>query len=217
MKPSYIVHEVGMLMSNSYVVYDPDTLDAVLIDAGDDAWKILDTIQGKRLRVSAIYATHCHFDHVMAVNDLRDALGCKFYIHRADEEILRNMKADTRRFLGIEVADPPSPDGYIDEGDSINIGRCSLRVIHTPGHSPGSVCYAGEGIVFTGDTLFRASIGRTDGPGGDTEKIVSSIVGKLFTLPDDTVALPGHGPPTTIGEERLSNPFVGERGMLRRS
>ena len=213
----YVVHEVGMLMSNSYILYDEDDKEALIIDAGDDAWKILESIEKLRLRrVLGIYATHCHFDHVLAVNDLREALGCPFYIHAGDSELLSMMREDARRFLGIDVPDPPKPDGFVQEGEEIRLGNHSIKIIHTPGHSPGSVCYYVGNMVFTGDTLFRNSIGRTDGPGGSTEAIVESIVGKLFTLPDDTQALPGHGPPTTIGYEKEHNPFVGRDGLLRR-
>ncbi|MEM4417667.1 MAG: MBL fold metallo-hydrolase [Nitrososphaerota archaeon] len=211
---SYIVHEVGMLRSNSYLAFDSG--EAVIIDAGDDAWKIIESIQEKNLKVRAIYATHCHFDHVMAVQDLRDVLGCEFYIHPDDAEILSRMVEMTRGFLGIEVPEPPKPDGYIQEGERIPVGGEYLTVIHTPGHSPGSVCYRSDGILFSGDTLFRGSIGRTDAYGGDPVKILDSILNKLFTLPDEVAVLPGHGPPTEIGWERRNNPFVGERGLLRK-
>jgi len=213
---SYVMYEVGMLLSNSYIVYDRDSLQAVIIDAGDDAWKILQGVQEKRLKVLGIYATHCHFDHVLAVEDLRGALGCEFYIHPDDRELLASMKERSRSFLGIEVPDPPKPDGFIEDGQTIQVGSNHLRVLHTPGHSPGSVCYLEGRLVFTGDTLFRGSIGRTDTPDGDTQRIVDSILGRLFVLPDDTEVLPGHGPATTIGEEKAHNPFVGVSGMLRR-
>jgi glyoxylase-like metal-dependent hydrolase (beta-lactamase superfamily II) len=212
---SYLVNEVGMLRSNSYLAYDSG--EAVIIDAGDDAWKILEAIQERSLRVRAIYATHCHFDHVMAVQDLRDVLGCEFYIHPDDGEVLAKMVEMTRGFLGIEVSEPPKPDGYIYEGDRIRVGGETITVIHTPGHSPGSVCYHSGGILFSGDTLFRGSIGRTDAYGGDPAKILDSIINKLFTLPEGVAVLPGHGPSTEIGWEKRNNPFVGERSSIRRS
>ncbi|MCS7129143.1 MAG: MBL fold metallo-hydrolase, partial [Candidatus Caldarchaeum sp.] len=164
----------------------------------------------------AIYATHCHFDHVMAVEDLKQTLDVPFYIHPADRDILLKGKELTRSFLGIEVPDPAKPDGYVEEGDAVEVGGERLKVIHTPGHSPGSVCYYTEGLLFSGDTLFQGSIGRTDAYGGDTDKIVDSIVNKLFQLPDSVEVLPGHGPSTNLGWEKRNNPFVGERGMLRR-
>ncbi len=210
---SYIVNEVGMLRSNSYIVYDDRVGEAILIDAGDDAWKILESIQERKVEVRGIYATHCHFDHVLAVQDLKDTLGLPFYIHQDDREILERMKEMTMGFLGIEVPDPPKPDGYVQEGDRIMVGGEVLEVIHTPGHSPGSVCYHGGGLIFSGDTLFRNSIGRTDAYGGDMGKIVRSIVDKIFNLPDTVKVLPGHGPSTTIGWEKRFNPFVGEGGL----
>ncbi len=210
----YITNAVGMLLSNSYILYDEDSREAIIIDAGDDAWKILESIQDNRLKIKGIYATHCHFDHVLAVDDLRDSLGCEFYIHPDDREILASLKEHTRMFLGIEVPDPPRADGYVNEGDEIRVGNYRVSVLHTPGHSPGSVCYHVGNLLFSGDTLFRASIGRTDGPGGDAKKIVESIHSKLFTLPDDTQVLPGHGPATSIGYEKEHNPFVGRNGLL---
>jgi len=213
---AYVRHEVGMLLSNSYVLYDNSSLDAVIIDAGDDAWKVLETVQRRRLKVSGIYATHCHFDHVLAVDELRQALSCGFYIHPDDEEMLASMKERAKTFLGIEVPEPPKPDGFIEEGHSIQVGDLSLSVLHTPGHSEGSVCYEAGNLVFTGDTLFRRSIGRTDTPGGDSRKIVQSILDKLFVLPDNTKVLPGHGQSTTILEEKTLNPYVGEKGLFRK-
>ncbi|MCS6769580.1 MAG: MBL fold metallo-hydrolase [Candidatus Caldarchaeum sp.] len=212
----YFVNEVGLLRSNSYIAYDTVSKEAVIIDAGDDAWKILETIHAHKLRPRAIYATHCHFDHVMAVEDLKQTLDVPFYIHPADRDILLKGKELTRSFLGIEVPDPAKPDGYVEEGDVVEVGGERLKVIHTPGHSPGSVCYYTEGLLFSGDTLFQGSVGRTDAYGGDTAKIVDSIVNKLFQLPDSVEVLPGHGPSTNLGWEKRNNPFVGERGMLRR-
>jgi hydroxyacylglutathione hydrolase len=212
----YLVNVVGLLRSNSYVVYDESTREAVIIDAGDDAWKIVEAVQRNRLKPSAIYATHCHFDHVMAVEDLKQAFNIPFYIHRADEEILMLNKEMTRQLLGIEIPDPPKVDGYVDEGMEIVVGNGRLKVLHTPGHSPGSVCYHTDSLLFSGDTLFQGSVGRTDAPGGSAEQLTHSIVEKLFKLPDDVEVLPGHGPSTTIGWEKRSNPFVGENGLFRR-
>jgi len=212
----YVVKEVGLLRSNSYVVYDDVSREAVIIDAGDDSWKILEVIQTLKLKPKAIYATHGHFDHVMAVDDLRDSLKIPFYIHADDLDVLSIGKEMTKRFLGIEISDPPKPDGFVKENDIITVGGEQLKVIHTPGHSRGSVCYYHDKLLFSGDTLFQGSIGRTDAPGGDARQIVKSIVDKLFILPDDVNVLPGHGPPTTIGWEKRNNPFVGDNGILRK-
>ncbi len=211
-----VAHEVGPLRSNSYIVYDDGTREAVVIDAGDDAWLILETLQERRLKLNAVYATHGHFDHVMAVDDLKQALKIPFYIHRLDLEVLSMAREMTRRFLGIDVGDPPSPDGYLEDGQTIQVGGETLRVIHTPGHSPGSVCFYGGGMLFSGDLLFMGSVGRTDAPGGSAEQLTHSILEKVFKLPDDVKVYPGHGPETTIGWEKKHNPFVGEEGILRR-
>ena len=207
--------EVGPLLSNSYLIFDPVPREAVIIDAGDDAWKILGVVQKHRVRVRAVYATHCHFDHIMAVGELKEALGCGFYIHRDDLSLLESASKEARKLLGASYPDPPKPDGYVEEGDEVKVGDGALKVIHTPGHSPGSVCYVAEGAVFTGDTLFTGSIGRVDMPGGDLEKLKASIFEKLFKLPDDYAVYPGHGPSSTIGAEKLYNVYVGENGILR--
>jgi len=210
------VVEVGRLLSNSYLVYDRDTGDAVIIDAGDEAEKILRLIQRHRVQVKAIYATHCHFDHVLAVREVKEVTGCKFYIHRDDFPLLESSAEEARKLLGVRYPPPPKPDGFVEDGDRISVGAEVLEVIHTPGHSPGSVCYLSGRMVFTGDTLFAGSIGRSDLSGGDLEKLLDSILNKLFKLPDDTAVYPGHGPSTTIGAEKLYNIYVGEGGLLRR-
>lgn len=210
------VVEVGRLLSNSYLVYNRKTGEAVIIDAGDEAGKILRLIQRHGARVKAVYATHCHFDHVLAVREIKEATGCKFYIHRDDLPLLESSAEEARKLLGVRYPTPPKPDGFVEDGDRVSVGGEVLKVIHTPGHSPGSVCYLHEKAVFTGDTLFAGSIGRSDLPGGDLEKLLNSIINKLFKLPDDTAVYPGHGPSTTIGAEKLYNLYVGEGGLLRR-
>ena len=206
---------VGLLQTNSYIVFDKYSGKGVVIDAGGEPRKIMDRIKEREIEIEGIYATHCHFDHVLAVRELKEALGCKFYVHRADEEVLKRGVEDVELYLGVSSFDPPKPDGYIDDGDEIRIGRNILKVLHTPGHTPGSVSYVFDGGVFTGDTLFAGSIGRTDMFGGDIELLVKSVVEKLFKLPDQYAIYPGHGPTSTIGIEKKFNPYVGVDGILK--
>ena len=206
---------VGLLQTNSYIVFDKYSSKGVVIDAGGEPRKIMDRIREREIEIEGIYATHCHFDHILAVRELKEALGCKFYVHRADEEVLKRSVEDVELYLGVSSFDPPKPDGYIDDGDEIRIGRNILKVLHTPGHTPGSVSYVFDGGVFTGDTLFAGSIGRTDMFGGDIELLVKSVVEKLFKLPDQYVIYPGHGPTSTIGVEKKFNPYVGVDGILK--
>jgi len=205
--------EVGPLFSNSYLVFDSLTKTGIIIDAGDEAERILRLIERNRVKVEAIYATHGHFDHVLAVRELKEVLGCRFYIHRGDLNLLRVAAKRAREILGRNYPSPPEPDGFIDEGDLIRLGGNTLTVLYTPGHSPGSVSYLMDRGVFTGDTLFAGSIGRHDFPGGNLAQLLSSIREKLFKLPDDTAVYPGHGPSTTIGVEKIENPYVGVGGI----
>ncbi|MCS7145688.1 MAG: MBL fold metallo-hydrolase [Nitrososphaerota archaeon] len=197
---------VGALRSNSYLLVDGGSSEAIIIDAGDEPHKILAMLK-PGFKVRRIVATHGHFDHVLAVDDLREALGVEFLIHREDQAVLDILPESTLRILGVSLK-PPKPDAYIEDGDIIQVGGLALKVIHTPGHSPGSSCLLTGRTLFSGDTLFAGSIGRTDIPLADPERIVESIKAKLYTLPDDTVVYPGHGLQTTIGSEKRTNPFV---------
>ncbi len=197
---------VGPLRSNSYLLVDGGSGEAVIIDAGDEPHKILGMLR-TGVRVKKIIATHGHFDHVLAVDDIREALGVEFLIHRADQAVLDILPQSTLRVLGVSLK-PPRPDGYLEDGDTIQVGGLQLKIIHTPGHSPGSSCLLTGKTLFSGDTLFQGTIGRTDIPLADPQKIIESIKSKLYTLPDDTLVYPGHGPSTTIGYERRNNPFV---------
>ena len=197
---------VGPLRSNSYLLATETGREAVIIDAGDEPHKILGMIR-PGMKVTKILATHGHFDHVLAVDALREVLGVEFYIHEADKAILDMLPESTERLLG-ERMSPPRPDGYLHDNEEIEAADLKLRVIHTPGHTPGSSCFYLSGILFSGDTLFAGSIGRTDLPLADPVRIVSSIRERLYTLPDNTVVYPGHGWQTTIGREKSSNPYV---------
>jgi len=206
---------VGALFTNCYIVYDSEKSVGIIVDAGDEADKILEAVDRRDVKIRGIFLTHGHFDHVLAVRDLKKELNCGFYLHKADEEILKFVPRDAKVFLDRDVPPPPKPDGWIAEGQVIEVGKYSAKVIHTPGHTPGSVCYVFDGCVFTGDTLFAGSVGRTDLHGGDPNLLISSIVDKLFKLPDSYAVYPGHGPSTTIGVEKKLNPFVGASGLLR--
>lgn len=207
---------VGPLDTNSYLVFDSESREGIIIDAGGDPSKILSVISKNDVKVIGIYATHGHFDHVLGVGDLKRELNCNFYMHEGDREVLAQAPLDARHFLGLSIPSPPPPDKLINEGDVIHVGNVELKILHTPGHTPGSICFVADGLVFTGDTLFAGSIGRTDLVGGNLKQLVSSIQGKLFTLPDDYVIYPGHGPSTVLHVEKLMNPFVGENGLFRK-
>jgi glyoxylase-like metal-dependent hydrolase (beta-lactamase superfamily II) len=202
---------VGPIRTNSYIVYDADDRIGIVIDPGGDAELILDAIRALGVRISAIYATHAHFDHVLSVDRLREELSCKFALHRGDEWLLRRMPDSARRHLGYEVDAIADPDEYVEEGQRIGVGGFELRVLHTPGHTPGSISLVGEGVAFTGDTLFAGSVGRTDFEGGDPDALVGSLL-KLLSLPDHYEIRPGHGRGSSIGIERVRNPFL--RGLV---
>ena len=201
--------EVGPLACNCYIVGDRATGEAILIDPGGDADEIAEAIAAAGIRITAIVATHAHFDHIIAAERLRALTGAPFYLHDGDRALLDWMQTSGRLFLGVELPPPPEVDRTAAEGDILSAGGLSLEVMHTPGHSPGSLSLVGDDAIFSGDTLFSRSIGRTDLPGGDATTLLQVIAAKLFPFDDDVEVYPGHGPSTTIGEERRFNPFVG--------
>ena len=202
--------EVGPLACNCYIVGDSDTKEAIVIDPGGDVDLIVQDIAEAGLNITALIATHAHFDHVLAAEALREKTGAPFYLHQEDKPVLQWLQASGQMFLGIELPPPPDVDTTPSEGDLLIAGGVELQVIHTPGHSPGSISLLGDGALFAGDTLFAGSVGRTDLPGGDTKTLVDAVRNKLFALDDTLPVYPGHGPATTLGEEKRSNPFVGE-------
>jgi hydroxyacylglutathione hydrolase len=199
---------VGQLQTNCYILQSQD--HALVVDPGDEPERILRFIKDIKSVPNNIVATHTHFDHVLGVDSVRKAVKAPFVIHRDDLPLLQVMQSRVRQFMGFEVPPPPKVDSYVKEGDSFKLGKDEIHVIHTPGHSPGSISLAGDGFVLTGDALFNQSIGRTDLPGGDLKTLLASIRRKLFKLDDETSVYPGHGPETTIGDEKLANPFVGK-------
>ena len=198
---------VGPLAVNCYIVGDTATREVAIIDPGGNPNEILDTLKRGRLVTKAIINTHAHFDHVIALADIRAKTGAPFYLHAADADILAHTQRDAG-FFGMAVPKQTPADQLLQDGDSIQIGSLTLKVLHTPGHTPGGICLCSAEHVWVGDTLFQGSIGRTDLPGGDYGTLMASIRDQLLTLPDLTRVYPGHGEPTTIGEERQFNPFL---------
>lgn len=200
---------LGMVQTACYIIGDTNNKCAVVIDPADDAKRIAAVADENGWEINQILATHAHFDHVLAAGPLRDATGAPFKVHKADMPLLENMHIQGQLF-GLNLPPVPKPDGFVAEGDQVEVGAIKLKVILTPGHSPGHVSYilASEKQVFSGDCLFASSIGRTDLPGGDHDTLIRSIREKLFALDDDFAVMPGHLPTTTIGDERRHNPFL---------
>ncbi len=200
---------VGPLQVNCYIIADEKTKEAVVIDPGDDAQDILGIIRKKGLTVKYIVNTHAHFDHVGGNEELKEATGAEILLHEADAALLGSTSGQARTF-GMNAPASPKADRYVKHGDVITAGEVSLAVLHIPGHSPGGICLVEQGMVFTGDALFAGSIGRTDLPGGSHMALIGAIKANLLTLPDDTKVYPGHGPESTIGEEKRENPYLNE-------
>ena len=198
---------VGPLQVNCFILADEKTKETVVIDPGDDAQEILKIIKDKGLKVKYLVNTHGHFDHVGANKALKDATGAELLIHEGDAQLMAAAPKQAHTF-GMSSAASPNADRYVKHGDVITAGEVSLKVLHTPGHSTGGISLLGQGMVFTGDALFAGSIGRSDLPGGDLKTLLRSIKANLMTLPDDTRVFCGHGPATTIGDERNENPFL---------
>jgi len=199
----------GPIGTNCYVFGDEESGRGIVIDPGGDAPVILEILRHHDLRVEAIVATHGHWDHVGAVRPLRQALGAPFFVPAGDLEMIRN--ASTSALLaGVFVDPPPEPDGFLVDGQVLEVGGLRLSVVAAPGHTPGHVILVGPGCAFVGDVIFAGSVGRTDLPGGDWNTLRETLRTKILTLPPDTVLYPGHGPPTTVSRERLSNPFLAD-------
>ncbi len=199
---------VGPLDTNAYVISDDETKKALVVDPGDEPDRILDYIKDKGLEVTAIVCTHAHFDHIGGIGDIKNETGAKVVLHKEDMETYATAK-DHAAFWGYSVDDLPQPDGYIDEGDEVELGNVRLKVLHTPGHSPGGICLYGEGVLITGDTIFQGSVGRTDFPGGSVEMLKKSFK-RIIDFPEETKIYSGHGPETSVGRERKMNFFVHE-------
>ena len=199
---------VGPYQENAYLVGSDESQEAVIIDAGAEWRSIMKAVEDSGLTVKYLLATHGHEDHIGAVADMVEATNASFLIHKNDEYML-DRSEDSSSIIP-DFRSPPEPDMYLKEGDSVEVGDLHFDVIETHGHTPGGISFYGHGLVFTGDTLFRGSVGRTDFEGGNWEQLINSIKTKLMVLPADTMVLPGHGPHSTIGEESQLNPFLKE-------
>ena len=201
---------VGLFRENCWVVGSRQRGEACVIDPGDEPEEILALARDMGVRITRVVASHAHLDHIMVARDIVEATGAPFLMHASDLFIADNLPDAARNWFGREVLPAPRPDAFPRDGQNLEIAGVNVRVIHTPGHTPGSLClYAADAqLLFSGDTLFRESIGRTDLPGGDMDQILRSISQRLFELPDETRVLPGHMQETTIGYERVHNPFV---------
>jgi hydroxyacylglutathione hydrolase len=200
---------VGPFGSNCYIVGSETGKHGLVIDPGAETKLILRTVNELGLTISLILVTHAHIDHIGALAPVKEATGAKFAIHEAEAKAgLGMFSRMLSSMTGGSFNQPPKPDRLLKDGDTIDIDDLSFTVLHTPGHSPGGISLYGHGILFSGDTLFNYGIGRTDFPGCSYEQIMDSIKNKLIKLPDETVVYPGHGPATTIGEEKRGNPFL---------
>jgi glyoxylase-like metal-dependent hydrolase (beta-lactamase superfamily II) len=208
---------VGALGCNCSVVVCPDTKEALVVDPGDEAPRILDALAAEGARAVKIVHTHAHFDHVLGTRAVAASTGAEVLLHAGDRWLYENVPLQAQMFgLWRPDSEPPPPlTRELADEETLALGRREAHALHTPGHTPGSMCFFVEPltlgetpIVFAGDTLFRRSIGRTDLWGGSMEAITRSIRERLLTLPDETIVVAGHGPDTTIGEERVQNPFV---------
>jgi len=199
------VYEITPFFVNTYILIDDG--EAIVIDPGEANMRLIQDL--KNLSVRAVINTHCHIDHCGGNASVCRATGAPLLMHPESEVVLQTLGQQALLF-GVPFQSSPPPDDYLQEGDEIKVGNITLKVLYTPGHAPGHISLVSDGFVFVGDVLFQGSIGRTDLPGGDYDTLIKSIKEKLFVLPDDTIVYSGHGPATTIGIERETNPFVGE-------
>ncbi len=199
--------EVGPIMANCFILGCESTKEAVVIDPGDDADRILMELAKSELKVKYLINTHGHFDHVSANKRMKEATGAQIAIHPEDEPMFNELSRSAQMF-GLSSENSPPADILLNDGDEITFGEITLQVIHTPGHSKGGISLYTKGHLFSGDTLFAGSIGRTDLAGGDYDTLISSIKEKLLVFDEDTIVYTGHGPETTIGNEKRMNPFL---------
>ena len=197
----------GPIANNVYVIVDDGAGRCAVVDPGPDSRHILDTLQARGLAIAAIVNTHGHWDHVAGNGLFVRASGAPIYRHPLDEENAQRADRLAAGWGFVAEASPPA-DHALEEGDTFELGSHHFAVLHVPGHSPGSICLLGDGVLICGDVLFRGSIGRTDITGGSLPQLHAGIRAKLMPLADDMRVLPGHGPETTIGHERRTNPFV---------
>jgi hydroxyacylglutathione hydrolase len=210
-----MIHEilpVGPLQCNCSVIGDPVTHEGMVIDPGDDIEQVLALIKKHQLQVKQIVITHAHIDHVGGAMKLRAVTGAPILLNQNDYALLKMLDIQAA-WIGVATPGKVEVDHSISHADTLHAGALNAQILHTPGHTEGSIClyFPTENKLIAGDTLFAGSIGRTDLPGGSYEKILNSLHETVLTLPDETIVVPGHGPLTTIGEERESNPFLQKR------
>jgi glyoxylase-like metal-dependent hydrolase (beta-lactamase superfamily II) len=201
---------VGLFQCNCSIIGCEETREAIVIDPGDDPERILEVLERHRLTVKSILHTHAHFDHIGGTKPLAEVTGARVFLHPEDLFLYEKVGLQASYF-GLRPPEVGPVDEFLSDEGEVAAGGLRAKVLHTPGHTPGSVCFhlnEGTGIIFTGDTLFRDSIGRTDLWGGSHPMIMQSIHERLLTLDENTVVYPGHGPATTIGREREKNPFL---------
>ena len=206
---------IGLLGCNCSLIYSNTTREAIVIDPGNDLNSFLNKIQERALKVKKLIHTHAHFDHIGRSHEIQQITGCSLELHKSDLELYRALEFQGTMF-GMEVGKPGKVDHFFEDEEPIGIESMGLKnllkTLHTPGHTPGSCCFYAEGlntpILFSGDTLFKGSIGRTDLPGGDFDQIILSIKRRLMDLPDETLVISGHGPKTQIALEKRQNPFL---------
>ncbi len=197
----------GQFVQNCYLVGDSGSRQAVIIDPGEEPAMFLAELDTRGWTLGAIWLTHAHIDHVMGVGAVHRASGAPIHLHAADRPLYDSVTKQGEWF-GLRLETLPAPHEALEHGGRVSVGRFAFAVRHTPGHSPGSVSFVGHGMVFGGDVLFNGSVGRTDLPGGDAATLMSSIQHEFLSLPDSTILRSGHGPESTIGVERLTNPFL---------
>lgn len=197
----------GTFDQNCWLLADTVANEAVIVDPGEEPARFLAELRDRGWRLTGIWLTHAHIDHILGVVEVHAATGAPIHLHAGDRSLYEGLPQQAQWF-GLSAAPPPPVTRWLSEDQVLSVGAFRLTVRHTPGHSPGHVAFVGQGLIVGGDVLFAGSIGRTDLPGGDFAELEASIRREFYTLPDDTRVLTGHGPETTIGGERRSNPFV---------